>query len=751
MLDKEKSYSVKPENLNLDEYKNLLLNKLTDSLEIAGFKMDDLTSRMPKRLINSDVLRLSNNLQPTQDDYIKNFPFPNLREQQSYALNEIATAFASGYKYIVLEAPTGFGKSPVAIAVALTLGTSYICTSTKDLQAQYARDFPFVRVAKGKNNFICAVKDDFMRNGTYKCGLCVSEVKECYHTTADYGPCMRHESFKKRGCRYRTFLKHYRVNNKGTRQEEVFIDQHMTDCYQQEYSQWMHLKNLNEKREWRPCEYYHQLNIALASSHSILNYSIFLALQYNTPNIRIFLPARDLLILDEAHLLESEIVRFRGISISKRRWKRYIPNLKMVDYGYDDVEKWIDFLIELEARMLVITGNGSLVEELSTFRRERYNWTSKTDSFNKKQIGGASDIIESDEENDDEHLYTTHGEELAVEAIKDTEKLTEVIDNILSNPKNWIVSEIKKQGHEVIRVELKPLDVSSYFKDVFGQYGKILMMSATILDKDAFHTSLGLAPEEVKFIQVPSDFPLENRPINPLNVVYLNYESLHKDAVKRTIAEAIDRIMTQHKDHKGIIHTTSYEQLNFIKENVSRDNKRRLLETDPVIQRDEIIKEHINATKPTVLISPSLRLGLDLKDGLSRFQVITKVPYPSLGDRWINEKRKCNENWYTWQTALRLVQAYGRSVRSKEDWAKTYVLDSAFRPFVMRNKNILPHWFSQAIQPDPLKTSLGQGAIDAIKVTTPSQDHHNQITINHHNPTNEISFYIPSQQSGTLA
>jgi ATP-dependent DNA helicase DinG len=67
---------------------------------------------------------------------MNNFPFQALRERQSYVLNEIATGFASGYKYIVLEAPTGFGKSPVAIAVALTLGTSYICTSTKDLQAQ---------------------------------------------------------------------------------------------------------------------------------------------------------------------------------------------------------------------------------------------------------------------------------------------------------------------------------------------------------------------------------------------------------------------------------------------------------------------------------------------------------------------------------------------------------------------------------------------------------------------------------------
>ncbi len=39
---RKKGYSVKPENLNLDEYKNLLLNKLTDSLEIGGFNMDDL-------------------------------------------------------------------------------------------------------------------------------------------------------------------------------------------------------------------------------------------------------------------------------------------------------------------------------------------------------------------------------------------------------------------------------------------------------------------------------------------------------------------------------------------------------------------------------------------------------------------------------------------------------------------------------------------------------------------------------------
>jgi hypothetical protein len=84
-------------------------------------------------------------------------------------------------------------------------------------------------------------------------------------------------------------------------------------------------------------------------------------------------------------------------------------------------------------------------------------------------------------------------------------------------------------------------------------------------------------------------------------------------------------------------------------------------------------------------------------------------------------------------------QGYGRSVRSKDDWATTYVIDSAFGPFVRKNKNILPHWFIQAIQPH-LDAPLGQAPFETVKVLTPSEEHRNKITINHHNPTN-----IPEQ------
>ena len=70
------------------------------------------------------------------------------------------------YKYIVLEAPTGFGKCPVAIAVGKTLGTSYICSATKDLQTQYIKDFPYLRTIKGMGNYDCLAKEDFVLNKT---------------------------------------------------------------------------------------------------------------------------------------------------------------------------------------------------------------------------------------------------------------------------------------------------------------------------------------------------------------------------------------------------------------------------------------------------------------------------------------------------------------------------------------------------------------------------------------------------------
>ena len=217
-------------------------------------------------------------------------------------------------------------------------------------------------------------------------------------------------------------------------------------------------------------------------------------------------------------------------------------------------------------------------------------------------------------------------------------------------------------------------------------------MSATILDVNTYCRNIGLDPYHVKFIQAGSDFPIQNRPIYPMCTAYLNYSSLQLESVQRQISNAIGMIMDAHKNEKGIIHCTSYAQVHFIEKYIDNENRKRFILTDPENSRDEVIAEHFTSTNPTVLISPSLHTGLDLKDERSRFQIIVKVPYPNRNDKWIEAKRMRNRSWYDWQTSIRLVQAYGRSVRSKDDWAKTYVLDSAFGMFVSRNR--LPMWYT---------------------------------------------------------
>ena len=636
------------------------------------------------------------------DEYLNNFPHDNFRNNQDSVIKQICEAYNSGYKNIILEAPTGFGKSAIAITIARTLGSSYICTATKDLQTQYSRDYQFLKVAKGKANFLCRVKEDFVKSDKYLCPSCNSKTEiECKHTSCDYGPCLSDESMEGSGCKYRTFINDYKIDNKGKENEHIFISNDKIKSYKNEYSNWIHLQNFNNPLEWNPCYYFDQLFQALKASHSIFNYSIFLSLLSN----KNMMQQRDLLVLDEAHLLETEIIKFRGLSISKKRWRRYIHNFKMIDHGYD-MHGWLEFLINLERTILVSIGYESLVHSLVKERKVKYGYDSTTKSKTRnKRIVSASELFE-DDASLELNIKSENGKnfdvdkELLIDIVQDIDKLTRTINNILSNPNNWIVSEVHKENYDVNRVELKPLDPSKYIKAIVEKCPKTLIMSATILNNKTFEKNLGLDSEDnsTQFIQIQSDFPVENRPIFPLSVEYLNFSNLQQMTVKSKISRAIDNIMHIHSNDKGIIHTSSYEQLNFIKENLSKTNSRRLILTDPEIERDEVIREHAESKKPTVLISPSLHTGLDLKDQLSRFQIITKVPYPNIADKWTSEKRKLNKEWYYWQTGLRLVQAYGRSIRSKDDWAKTYVLDSAFNYFVKVNYNILPKWFLSAIR-----------------------------------------------------
>ncbi len=566
------------------------------------------------------------------------FPLDHIRPNQDKVLDELDQALKSDYKFIFLEAPTGFGKSAVAVALARSLGSSHICTSTKDLQTQYNRDFPYLSEVKGRNNFPCIVKEDM-------------GIRE----SCEYGPCLKDDDFD---CIYKTRMSDYDVKSEGTIYENLEINKYALKKYYDKAKEHSQLVRI----EWRPCEYYHQKWISIKSSHTIYNYKYFLSDLFYSSGVN----KRKLLILDEAHTLESEVSSFKNIIFSKESLIRFFPKIDLPDSKQTDVETWIDFCTRLK-------------EQFTRYVEKAANILGS---------GGTSTG------QDDIHV----SEKNLIDAINYEKNLLTFLEDLRINKENWLVTNITKNeiDNKLARIKLEPLVVSSYFTDIFDKGSVSLLMSATILSKENLCKAVGLKNEDVKFIRVEnSDFPIKNRPIYLMNVAWLNARTMSESLPN--IVKVLDNLLSVHKNDKGIIHTTSYSQVQFIKNNLSKANLSRLIETNPKFDRNEMILKHTQSEKPTVLISPSMFLGVDLKDDLSRFQIIVKVPYPDLTDKKISVLKQRNPKWYEWNTILRLIQAYGRSVRNADDYANTYILDSSVSFLLKNGKEMIPKWFSEAI------------------------------------------------------
>jgi len=260
---------------------------------------------------------------------------------------------------------------------------------------------------------------------------------------------------------------------------------------------------------------------------------------------------------------------------------------------------------------------------------------------------------------------------------------------------NWVFSLIEGEGRSLRKIEFKPIDVSKYAHEyLFNRADQVLLMSATILDKGAFCELLGIRQENCGFLSLASPFPLENKPIISAGIGKMSAQHIDNSLPK--LALAVESILDEHKKEKGIIHCHSYKIANYLKRNIKKGKSRLIFHNSE--DRDQALEKHKNSSKPTVLISPSMTEGVDLKGDLSRFQVLCKIPYPYLGDKLIRKKMNKWKWWYPLQTAKTIIQAVGRSVRSKDDYATTYILDEDWFRFYQRNKELFPSDFKAAIK-----------------------------------------------------
>lgn len=218
------------------------------------------------------------------------FPFSSARENQLETISEVKHAIEKGYKYIVLEAGTGTGKSAIAATLASIYDSTYILTVTKQLQDQYLRDFKNLgfRLVKGRGNFTCRKYQDDNINQFCDEGRCILEGYKCEYSIKN-----NHDG---------------RISREGT------------------------------------CHYDYQKYLGLISPVVISNYHyLFLELNF-VGDFR----KRELMIFDEAHKLEESIMSLLKLEFDRKELKEHaninLSKSVVRKLNNGDYKDWISFI-----------------------------------------------------------------------------------------------------------------------------------------------------------------------------------------------------------------------------------------------------------------------------------------------------------------------------------------------------------------------------------------------------------------------
>jgi len=217
-------------------------------------------------------------------------------------------------------------------------------------------------------------------------------------------------------------------------------------------------------------------------------------------------------------------------------------------------------------------------------------------------------------------------------------------------------------------------------------------MSGTILNKDLFCRLNGLDIDESVYYSISSPFPLDKRPIYYIPTGKMSY-SKKEDTFKNFIP-MIKKILKKYSDKKGIIHTNSFELASWIQ----RDIQDKRLTYHDSSNKDSVLESHFDKKEPSVIVSPSMGTGVSFDGDKARFQIIAKVPYPSLGSQKNKLRQKNDPDWYAYRTVSGIIQAYGRIIRSESDSGDTIIIDSSFGDVLRYSSKFIPKWVQNSIK-----------------------------------------------------
>lgn len=576
---------------------------------------------------------------------IDSFPFDTIRPAQQYIINQLEQL--NNKKYIIIEAAVGTGKSAIAKMIAAHFDSAYILTATKQLQDQYMHEFKNLALIKGKSNYFC---------------------------------------------------------NKNGKNTKISCDQ--ADCV------------FNPKIKERcsnNCNYVQAKNKALNTGVVVTSYAYFFTWLYRTQ----FMP-RQVLICDECHLFVNMLIDWAEIKLNithlQKKYNILKPN-KIIDDKKIEMNNLVDSILEIKDHYQFgyTARNAELINNIFTLLNihQKYiekelisknlNNTKSNKKISKNDVN-KQDLLKNVHANlnwnitkhkDDKYSWKSFLS-LKNELMQLTDKLKYFLKS--NDKRDWVIAESLNEDRTKELI-IKPLNIDNLFNEYIAKFGikHVIFMSATILNPKLYYQELQLNKNNVGIISIDSTFDSKKSPIYfcPVaNMTFRNTRTTEQfNNLINKLTKTIIKILNIHKNEKGIIHTGTYKIANALNESI---NDPRLTIKNDYENNSTLLNTHTNKQN-SVLLSPSLGTGADLKDDLSRFQIIVKLPFSSLSDWRIKIKSELDYNWYLCEMFKNLIQMCGRSTRSENDYSDTYILDINFSKWIEQTQGLLPQSFLDRI------------------------------------------------------
>jgi len=219
-------------------------------------------------------------------DVLSLFPHDTFREHQVDVIEQVCEMINSDKRIILMECPTGFGKSPVNLALCRAMKSSYYLTPQKILQRQLYQDYK-IPLIMGRNN--------------YKCN----------------------------------FFARQRLTDEGK----------VIDC-----SEGMCKRRRNwtcSLREAGECDYWKAKVECMNAQTALMNFMYFITEGFTGGGEYSF-GDRELVIVDECHFIDNWCLNFNSVTISNRTVPSKIWEKKLIPFdtleleNIDEVMSWLE-------------------------------------------------------------------------------------------------------------------------------------------------------------------------------------------------------------------------------------------------------------------------------------------------------------------------------------------------------------------------------------------------------------------------